>query len=99
MGTRSGDGLPIIPPFTPSGTKRFFFYFFLFLLNFHPGLTGTVANSELTETCLQCLCTLAVEASHFNFSTNVIGSVVTRVCRKSWDKVCFSPSNPAAYKD
>ncbi|PCH38232.1 nucleolar complex-associated protein 3 [Wolfiporia cocos MD-104 SS10] len=44
------------------------------------------AKSELAETALQCMCTLLVEATHFNFRVNLMGSIVAYLSRKSWSQ-------------
>ncbi|KAL6300168.1 nucleolar complex-associated protein-domain-containing protein [Sparassis latifolia] len=44
------------------------------------------AKSELAEMALQCMCTLLVEATHFNFRINLMNSIVASLSRKSWDK-------------
>jgi len=38
-----------------------------------------------------CMCTLLVEATHFNFRVNLMSTVVARLSKKSWDKVCSAP--------
>jgi nucleolar complex protein 3 len=45
------------------------------------------AKTSLAEVALQCMCTLLVEVTHFNFRTNLIGSIVSRLSKKSWDQV------------
>ncbi|KIP09121.1 hypothetical protein PHLGIDRAFT_116684 [Phlebiopsis gigantea 11061_1 CR5-6] len=44
------------------------------------------AKSELAEVALQCMCTLLVEATHFNFRVNLMSTVVAALSRKSWDE-------------
>ncbi|KAF9053640.1 NOC3p-domain-containing protein [Hymenopellis radicata] len=44
------------------------------------------AQSELTDAALQCLCTLLKKATHFNFIVNVMGCIVGRLSKKSWNK-------------
>ncbi|KAI0082699.1 nucleolar complex-associated protein 3 [Panus rudis PR-1116 ss-1] len=44
------------------------------------------AKSELAETALQCMCTLLVDVTHFNFRVNIMSTVVACLSRKSWDK-------------
>ncbi|KAI0798067.1 nucleolar complex-associated protein 3 [Abortiporus biennis] len=43
-------------------------------------------KSELAEIALQCMCTLLVEVTHFNFRTNLLSSIIANLSRKSWDK-------------
>ena len=45
------------------------------------------AKSDLAEVALQCICTLAADVTHFNFSINLMDSIVTHLSKKSWDKV------------
>lgn len=47
-----------------------------------------IANSELSETALQCICRLLTDVTHFNFRTNLIGALVARLSKKSWTEVC-----------
>ncbi|EMD38522.1 hypothetical protein CERSUDRAFT_73003 [Gelatoporia subvermispora B] len=50
-------------------------------------LEGEVkAKSELAETALQCMCTLLVDLTHFNFRVNLMNCIVANLSRKSWDK-------------
>ncbi|KAK0228505.1 nucleolar complex-associated protein-domain-containing protein, partial [Armillaria fumosa] len=44
------------------------------------------ARGELTEVALQCMCTLLTSAIHFNFRINLMGCIVGRLSKKSWDK-------------
>lgn len=53
-------------------------------LEFH---RASPAKSELADIAMQCMCTLAVEAMHFNFRVNIMGSIVARLSKKSWDTV------------
>ncbi|KAI3610426.1 nuclear export protein noc3 [Moniliophthora roreri] len=41
------------------------------------------ARSELSETCLRCICTLLTELTHFNFRVNLMSCVVAQLSRKS----------------
>jgi len=45
-----------------------------------------VAKGELAETALQCMCSLLVEATHFNFRVNLMNTIVAYLSRKSWDQ-------------
>jgi nucleolar complex protein 3 len=45
------------------------------------------ARSGFEGVALQCLCTLLVEVTHFNFRTNIMSAVVGRLSKKSWDEV------------
>lgn len=63
---------------------------YLILSYTHSLLTILVAKSELAEVALQCICTLAQEVTHFNFRVNLMTCIVTRLSKKSWDKVCFA---------
>ncbi|KAH9951376.1 nucleolar complex-associated protein 3 [Amylocystis lapponica] len=49
--------------------------------------TEIKAKSELAETALQCMCTLLVEVTHFNFRVNLMSTIVAGLSRKSWDKL------------
>ncbi len=54
-------------------------------------LTGShllVARGELAEVALQCMCTLLTSATHFNFRINLMGCIIGRLSKKSWDQVC-----------
>ncbi|KAJ7582746.1 nucleolar complex-associated protein-domain-containing protein [Mycena floridula] len=43
-------------------------------------------TTELTETSIQCICTLLTEVTHFNFRVNLMSCVVARLSKRSWDK-------------
>ncbi|KAG7452549.1 nucleolar complex-associated protein 3 [Guyanagaster necrorhizus] len=43
------------------------------------------ARGELAEVALQCMCTLLTSATHFNFRINLMGCIVGRLSKKSWD--------------
>ncbi|WVQ74215.1 hypothetical protein IAR50_003809 [Cryptococcus sp. DSM 104548] len=42
-------------------------------------------KTNLATICLRCLSDLAVSITHFNFSENIMGVLVGRLARKSWD--------------
>ncbi|KAF8256421.1 nucleolar complex-associated protein-domain-containing protein [Lactarius quietus] len=44
------------------------------------------AKSGLEGVALQCLCTLFVEVTHFNFRVNIMSAIVARLSKKSWDE-------------
>ncbi|KAI0273377.1 nucleolar complex-associated protein-domain-containing protein [Gloeopeniophorella convolvens] len=44
------------------------------------------AKTGLEGVALQCLCTLLVEVTHFNFRVNIMGAIVARLSKKSWDE-------------
>ncbi|KAI9458484.1 nucleolar complex-associated protein 3 [Russula earlei] len=44
------------------------------------------AKSSLQNVALQCLCTLLVEVTHFNFRINIMSAIVARLSKKSWDE-------------
>ncbi|KAE9387488.1 nucleolar complex-associated protein 3 [Gymnopus androsaceus JB14] len=44
------------------------------------------AHSELSETALQCICTLLTELLHFNFRDNLMSCIVAQLSKKSWSK-------------
>jgi nucleolar complex protein 3 len=46
------------------------------------------AKTELADIALHCMCKLLVEATHFNFRTNLMTCIVSYLSKKSWDKVC-----------
>lgn len=46
-----------------------------------------IANSELADVALRCMCTLLVDVTHFNFRENLATAIVARLSRKSWDEV------------
>ena len=46
-----------------------------------------IAKSGLEGVALQCLCTLFVEVTHFNFRVNIMSAIVARLSKKSWDEV------------
>ncbi|KAJ4487994.1 nucleolar complex-associated protein-domain-containing protein [Lentinula aciculospora] len=48
--------------------------------------TELKARNDLSESALQCICSLLAELSHFNFRVNLIGCVVAQLSRKSWSK-------------
>jgi nucleolar complex protein 3 len=50
-------------------------------------MSNFAAKSGLEDVALQCLCTLLVEVTHFNFRVNIISAVVARLSKKSWDEV------------
>ena len=45
------------------------------------------AKSGLEGIALQCLCTLFVDVTHFNFRVNIMSAIVARLSKKSWDEV------------
>jgi len=45
------------------------------------------AKSELANIALQCICTLAVQCTHFNFSVNIMSCIVAQLSKKTWDRV------------
>ena len=49
--------------------------------------TEVKARSALASLCLKCMCDLLVAIPHFNFGENIMGVLVGRVCRRSWDEV------------
>ncbi len=51
------------------------------------------AKSGLEGIALQCLCTLLVEVTHFNFRVNIMNTIVARLSKKSWDEVLWSFSS------
>lgn len=53
-------------------------------------ISNFAARSGFEGVALQCLCTLLVEVTHFNFRTNIMGAVVGRLSKKSWDEVLLS---------
>ena len=52
------------------------------------------AKSGLESVALQCLCTLFVEVTHFNFRVNIMCAIVARLSKKSWDEVLWSFLSP-----
>jgi nucleolar complex protein 3 len=48
-----------------------------------------VAKSDLADVALRCICKLAAEVTHFNFSVNLMGTMVAHLSRRSWDKVAL----------
>jgi hypothetical protein len=44
-------------------------------------------KSPLASVALRCLCELLTSVTHFNFSENIMGIVVARLNRRSWDSV------------
>ncbi|KAF9069671.1 nucleolar complex-associated protein-domain-containing protein [Rhodocollybia butyracea] len=48
--------------------------------------TELKTRSELSETALQCICTLLTELLHFNFRVNLMSCVVAQLSKKSWSK-------------
>jgi nucleolar complex protein 3 len=44
------------------------------------------AKSGLEGIALQCLCSLFVEVTHFNFRVNIMSAIVARLSKKSWDE-------------
>ncbi|KAF8503350.1 nucleolar complex-associated protein-domain-containing protein [Russula emetica] len=49
-------------------------------------ISNFAARSGFEGVALQCLCTLLVEVTHFNFRTNIMSAVVGRLSKKSWDE-------------
>ncbi|KAI0046095.1 nucleolar complex-associated protein 3 [Auriscalpium vulgare] len=43
------------------------------------------AKAGLEEIALRCMCTLLTTVTHFNFRVNILGAVVARLSKKSWD--------------
>ena len=50
-------------------------------------ISNIAARSGFEDVALQCLGTLLVEVTHFNFRTNIMSAVVGRLSKKSWDEV------------
>ena len=48
------------------------------------------AKSDLADVALKCMCTLASDATHFNFRINLMACIVSRLSKKTWDEVSFS---------
>ncbi|KAA1469484.1 nucleolar complex-associated protein 3 [Dentipellis sp. KUC8613] len=44
-------------------------------------------KTDLAETALRCMCTLLTDVTHFNFRVNLMGVVVARLSRRSWDEL------------
>ena len=49
--------------------------------------SASTAKSGLEDVALQCLCTLFVEVTHFNFRVDIMSAIVARLSKKSWDEV------------
>ncbi|CAE6530683.1 unnamed protein product [Rhizoctonia solani] len=50
-------------------------------------LEGEVkAKSELDQVALKCMCTLLTSITHFNFSSNIMATIVARLSKRSWDE-------------
>ncbi|KAG6832386.1 hypothetical protein H0H92_002654 [Tricholoma furcatifolium] len=47
--------------------------------------TELKARSDLAEVALKSMCTLLKDVTHFNFRVNLMGCIVARLSRKSWD--------------
>ncbi|KAJ9111503.1 hypothetical protein QFC22_006530 [Naganishia vaughanmartiniae] len=43
-------------------------------------------KSPLASVSMRCLCDLLTSATHFNFAENIMGIVVARLSRRSWDE-------------
>ncbi|KAF9464666.1 nucleolar complex-associated protein-domain-containing protein [Collybia nuda] len=43
-------------------------------------------HTELGDVALRSMCTLLTEATHFNFRVNLIGSIIARLSKRSWDE-------------
>jgi nucleolar complex protein 3 len=50
-------------------------------------MSNFAAKSGLEDVALNCLCTLLVEVTHFNFRVNIMSAIVARLSKKSWDEV------------
>ncbi|KAI0064596.1 nucleolar complex-associated protein 3 [Artomyces pyxidatus] len=44
------------------------------------------AKAGIEGIALQCMCTLLTEVTHFNFRVNLMGAIVARLSRRSWDE-------------
>ncbi|CAE6490096.1 unnamed protein product [Rhizoctonia solani] len=44
------------------------------------------AKSELDQVALKCMCTLLTSITHFNFSSNIMATIVARLSKRSWDE-------------
>ncbi|CAE6515861.1 unnamed protein product [Rhizoctonia solani] len=51
------------------------------------------AKSELDQVALKCLCTLLTSITHFNFSSNIMATIVARLSKRSWDETSDLCSN------
>ncbi|KAJ3710234.1 nucleolar complex-associated protein-domain-containing protein [Lentinula guzmanii] len=47
------------------------------------------ARNSLSETALQCICSLLTELLHFNFRINLMSCVVAQLSGKSWSELCL----------
>ncbi|CAE7127135.1 unnamed protein product [Rhizoctonia solani] len=44
------------------------------------------AKSELDQVALKCMCTLLTSITHFNFTSNIMATIVARLSKRSWDE-------------
>ncbi|CAE6492248.1 unnamed protein product [Rhizoctonia solani] len=51
------------------------------------------AKSELDPAALKCMCTLLTDITHFNFSSNIMATIVARLSKRSWDETSNLCSN------
>jgi hypothetical protein len=46
-----------------------------------------VGRSELADVALRSMCTLLTNVTHFNFRVNLMGCIIARLSKRSWDEV------------
>ncbi|CAE6465326.1 unnamed protein product [Rhizoctonia solani] len=51
------------------------------------------AKSEFDSVALKCMCTLLTDITHFNFSSNIMATIVARLSKRSWDETSDLCSN------
>lgn len=47
-------------------------------------------KGDLADVAMHCMCTLLTEVTHFNFRVNLMTCIVSRLSKRTWDKVCMS---------
>jgi nucleolar complex protein 3 len=58
------------------------------------GIHGSVdtilsGKGDFADVAMHCMCTLLTEITHFNFRVNLMTCIVSRLSKRSWDKVCI----------
>jgi nucleolar complex protein 3 len=48
-------------------------------------------KSPLASVSLKCMCDLLSSLPHFNFAENIMGVIVGRLSKRTWDSVCQFP--------
>lgn len=49
--------------------------------------SSIIGRTVLADVALRSMCTLLTEVTHFNFRVNLMGCIIARLSKRSWDEV------------